>query len=70
MSGEEDITTQEKNLGIPSHVSLRDYFAAAALTGLCTGHEISNPETMAAMPNIMSFISYEIADAMLKARES
>ena len=40
-------------------MSLRDYFAAAALTGL-----IANLTT----PNQAATLSYEIADAMLAAR--
>lgn len=49
-------------------MTLRDYFAGQALTGLCFGSEISDPDRMALMTSIFGFMSYEIADAMLKAR--
>jgi len=48
-----------------SGMSLRDYFAAQAMTGLLTAEivgEYSNEH--------VAEISYRIADAMLKARES
>lgn len=53
-------TTALPNLGM----TLRDYFAAAALTGL-----LSNPAEVA---NWVSFAdgAYECADAMLKAKEA
>jgi hypothetical protein len=47
----------ERNQGM----TLRDYFAAAALTGLCTSHH--NCEQM------LAEWSYRQADAMLAARE-
>lgn len=43
-----------------SGMSLRDYFAAAALTGICAYHPGSTPDATAQ--------AYEMADAMLAAR--
>ena len=43
-------------------MTLRDYFAAAALQGLLASNEKGNS-------NFFSETSYRIADAMLKARE-
>jgi hypothetical protein len=55
----------ETMLGWESGMTLRDYFAAKAMTGLLTAEivgEYSNEH--------VAEISYRIADAMLKARES
>jgi hypothetical protein len=51
-------------LGYTTGMSLRDYFAAKAMTGLLTAEivgEYSNEH--------VAEISYRIADAMLKARQ-
>jgi hypothetical protein len=46
-------------------MTLRDYFAAKAMQGIC-----AHPETLGlTMPSVATR-SYEMADAMLKARES
>lgn len=45
-----------------SGMSLRDYFAAAALQGLLASNENGNSQ-------LFSETSYRLADAMLKARE-
>ena len=52
-------------------MTLRDYFAAKALVGIChfwvqtrTKTTINDPA-----PDIVAKMSYEFADAMLKARE-
>jgi hypothetical protein len=50
--------------GVPEKagMTLRDYFAAKAMLGLLTSTRISKPDWIAND-------SYEMADAMLKARE-
>jgi hypothetical protein len=59
-------TTQYANGISPSGhsqgMTLRDYFAAKAMLGLLTSTRISKPDWIAND-------SYEMADAMLKARE-
>ncbi len=54
------ITHDQQSLGM----SLRDYFAAAALQGM-----LSEP-SLRAKPEEFASKSYELADAMLKAREA
>lgn len=52
-------------------MSLRDYFAAAALTGLCA-NSFSDGQNMPlskANEDQMATLAYRQADAMLKARE-
>ena len=44
-------------------MTLRDYFAAKALTGFCAGGTHGDP-----LP-IIAGLAYDMADAMLKARE-
>jgi hypothetical protein len=55
-------------IGAQQGMSLRDYFAAAALTGLYTAHHrgtaISN-----AFANEAAKVSYEVADALLSERD-
>ena len=46
-------------------MSLRDYFAAAAITGLMTDQELGNTEN----PGMACEIAYAIADSMMKARK-
>ena len=48
----------------PSGMSLRDYFAAKAMQGLMASPEC--PESM----EVAAKCSYNLADAMLKAREA
>lgn len=57
--------------GVHVHVfpgmTLRDYFAAAALTGILANPRGFDPETDT--PEVTAFAVYAFADAMLKARE-
>jgi len=46
-------------------MTLRDYFAAAALQGICSSRSHSDLKGHAI---VSARVSYEIADAMLKAR--
>ena len=52
---------------IPESVTLRDYFAAAALQGLLS---IMAKDYDAFFSNKLAHACYETADAMLKAREA
>ena len=45
-------------------MTLRDYFAAKAIQAILT-----SPSWMENKPNTLAKMSYEIADAMLRARE-
>ena len=54
-------------LTIKGGLSIRDYFAAAALQGLLGNSEF-HVET--AIPNAIATYAYQLADAMLKARDS
>ena len=47
-------------------MSLRDYFAAAAMQGLIASNDDGAGDRIAEIPDY----AYEIADAMLKAREA
>lgn len=47
----------------PKGMSLRDYFAAQALQGICAHHD-----TWGRQINEMAVSAYELADAMLAAR--
>ena len=54
-------------------ISIRDYFAAAALQGILSGADRSTVkylENMRYPAGEMSSAAYNIADAMLKAREA
>jgi hypothetical protein len=54
-------------------MTLRDYFAASALTGLLaypSGQYINGEIVDALNATLFSLLSYELADAMLKARQS
>ncbi len=53
--------TEPKNPLTQEGMTLRDYFAAAALTGMLSHIQ--------AIPQKCVEVSFEIADAMLKARE-
>lgn len=46
-------------------MTLRDYFAAKALAGCC-----ADPSYLPKSADVLAEVCYEIADAMLKARES
>lgn len=56
-------------------MTLRDYFAAQALIGLLSNHDVVETLATTASKNneraapLMSETAYEFADAMLKARE-
>jgi hypothetical protein len=57
----------------PGGMTLRDYFAAAALQGILSGADRSTVkylENMRYPAGEMSSAAYNIADAMLKAREA
>ena len=48
----------------PSHgITIRDYFAAKALQGIC-----AHPDTWGRQVNEVAQVAYELADAMLAAR--
>lgn len=51
----------------PTGMSLRDYFAAAALTGICVSDKFIRTKENTAGNAIWA---YEIADAMLAARKA
>lgn len=51
----------------PTGMTLRDYFAAKAMQGLCANPD---PQTTAASPQQIAGWSYAQADSMLKAREA
>jgi hypothetical protein len=52
-------------------MSLRDYFASAALQGLLGNSEFHvETDVESEIPNAIAKYSYEAADAMLKAREA
>ena len=54
-----------------SGMTLRDYFAAAALQGLLGNSEFHvETDVESEIPNAIAKYSYEAADAMLKAREA
>jgi hypothetical protein len=48
-------------------ISMRDYFAAAALQGICSSRSHSDLKGHAMAS---AKVSYDLADAMLKAREA
>jgi hypothetical protein len=53
-----------------SGLSIRDYFAAAALQGLLGNSEFHvETDVESEIPNAIAKYSYEAADAMIKARE-
>ena len=51
---------------LPLQMTLRDYFAASALQGLATRRPAGAPPSAGELARF----AYEIADAMLEARES
>ena len=55
----------EKTGGYAKDMTLRDYFAAKWMQAY-----VANPETADITETELAQFSYEIADAMLKARES
>lgn len=50
-------------------MSLRDYFAAAAMAGL-SGHDFFDKENKRVKPEGYAFVAYQLADAMLAARDA
>lgn len=60
----ERVTDDRGSAKIEGGITLRDYFAATALTGI-----LSNPQTPANTPYYVANDAYRIADAMLEARE-
>ena len=53
-----------------SGMTLRDYFAAKAMNGICAdGHTFWDNSTHQGDPLEIARLSYEIADAMLNQRE-
>ena len=48
-------------------ISIRDYFAAKAMQGICNGRSHSDLKGHAVAS---AKVAYEVADAMLKAREA
>ena len=60
----DDIYWYEKK--IPENVSLRDYFAAAALQGFMAAHTSGG----CLVDDLYAKYAYDLADAMIKAREA
>ena len=51
-------------------MTLRDYFAAKAIAGLFHIYHDITPRDGIKMPRAMAEIAYELADAMMAAREA
>lgn len=51
-------------------MTLRDYFAAKAMQGLMGGDWSDHKGTNEELIGIWAWLAYEVADAMLKAREA
>ncbi len=49
-------------------MTLRDYFAAAALTGLCSGQKTQESASLRSTQESTAVLAYIFADAMLAAR--
>lgn len=67
MNGEENITTSEKTKEIRYPDNLRDYFAGQAVAGL-----LADPKVLLKTQehySVAATICYNMADAMIKARE-
>lgn len=64
MNKEELMEHQKNVLLAAANENLRDYFAAAALTGMYAGYQGNAPE-----PEQVASDAYFIADMMLKERE-
>lgn len=58
---------QGKALATPG-MSLRDYFAAEAMNGICSNADESLPTIPSSRHDLIAKSAYSIADAMLKAR--
>jgi len=59
----ERVTDDKGSAKIEGGITLRDYYAAAALTGI-----LSNPNTPANTPFYVAEDAYRLADAMLEMR--
>ena len=59
----ERVTDDNGSAKIEGGITLRDYYAAAALTGI-----LSNPNTPANTPFYVAEDAYRLADAMLEMR--
>ena len=59
----ERVTDDKGSARIEGGITLRDYYAAAALTGI-----LSNPNTPANTPFYVAEDAYRLADAMLEMR--
>lgn len=60
----ERVTDDKGSAKIEGGITLRDYYAAAALTGI-----LSNPNTPANTPFYVAEDAYRLADAMIEARD-
>ncbi len=60
----ERVTDDKGSAKIEGGITLRDYYAAAALTGI-----LSNPNTPANTPFYVADDAYKVADAMLEVRD-
>jgi len=72
MNKEELLEHQKNVIPAAANEGLRDYFAAAALQGFCSGPDYGLPDDKkAGLTWIQSTAkyAYEMADAMLKERE-
>jgi ethanolamine transporter EutH len=71
-----DIPAFPRNNSLPdwSGMTLRDYFAAKAMQGLLTipAKELSNglSDEYPKLDSYVSYLSFSMADAMMKAREA
>ena len=66
------VMTDGRQQGCYEGMTLRDYFAAAALQGFCSGPEYGLAENKAAgltWIQVTTKYAYKIADAMLEERE-
>ena len=55
----------DQRVPLPTSMTLRDYFAAAALTGLFT-----DPRRILSSPEDFADDAYTVADAMMRARRT
>jgi len=61
---------------IPAHgvnsdgMTLRDYFAGQALQGMIASHGLAHSAWNTAAPDANASLAYQIADAMLAARDA
>lgn len=60
----------EANVNGTMGMTLRDWFAGQALAGLCANPNESPDEDGASDRDVIASVAYELADAMLAAREA